>query len=280
MPLVLVMSSFVASSLVGSRPVAHALAAQKIDSAIVPTTLLGRHPGWGPPGGGGVAVETFRGMLEGVEANGLFSLTDAVLAGYFAAAAQVEIAQAAIERVRAANPKAWIVVDPIMGDDDAGLYVKPDAADAVMRKLVPIADLVTPNLWELGHLTQGRFDAPPTQRQDIVARARALGRPVLASSIREGNRIGAVYVDRDHARAAFARLEPHAPSGTGDLLTGAFMAARISGAAPDDALIAAVAIVADVVRKANKWGSPELPIVAARESFDLPAADIDVADWS
>jgi pyridoxal/pyridoxine/pyridoxamine kinase len=58
------------------------------------------------------------------------------------------------------------------------------------------------------------------------------------------------------------------------------MAARISGAAPDDALIAAVAIVADVVRKANKWGSPELPIVAARESFDLPAADIDVADWS
>ena len=280
MPLVLVMSSFVASSLVGSRPVAHALAARKIDSVIVPTTLLGRHPGWGPPGGGGVASETFRGMLEGIETNGLFALTDAVLAGYFATTAQVEAACAAIERVRAANPKTWVVVDPIMGDDEAGLYVKPEVADAIMHGLAPMADLLTPNLWELGHLTQGRFDAPPMRPDEIVARARALGRPALVSSVREGDRIGAVYVDRDHARAALARLEPHAPNGTGDLLTGAFMAARISGAKPDDALANAVAIVADVVRKANKWGSPELPIVAARETFDLPFCDVDVMDWS
>jgi len=280
MPLVLVMSSFVAASLVGSRPVAHALAARKIDAVVTPTTLLGRHPGWGPPGGGGVAKELFQGMLDGVEANGLFALTDAVLTGYFATTAQIDSACAAIERVRAANPKAWIVVDPIMGDDEEGLYVKPDVADAIMQRLAPMADLLTPNLWELGHLTHGRFGVAPSEPEAIIASARSLGRAVLVSSVQHEDRIGALYVDADQAVGAFAERAPKAPNGTGDLLCGAFMAARISGAAPRDALVEAVAIVADVVRKAVKWDSPELPIVAARESFDLPFAHVRRIDWT
>ncbi|MBU6372431.1 MAG: bifunctional hydroxymethylpyrimidine kinase/phosphomethylpyrimidine kinase [Alphaproteobacteria bacterium] len=274
MPLVLVLSSHVASSLVGSRPVAHALAARKIDTVIAPTTLLGRHPGWGPPGGGGVPRELFQGMLDGVEANGLFSLTDAVLTGYFATVAQIEAAAGAIARVRAAQPSAWIVVDPIMGDDDEGLYVKPEVADAVMTQLAPQADLLAPNLWELGHLTQGRFATAPTEIPDIIAAARSLGRPVLVSSVRLEGEIGALYVDANGAWGAMTQPAPRAPNGTGDLLIGSFMAARISGAPPHEALAYGVAVTADVVRKADKWEAPELPIVAARESFDLPFADV------
>lgn len=274
MPLVLILSSHVASSLVGARPVAHALAARKIDTLIAPTTLLGRHPGWGPPGGGGVPRELFQGMLDGVEANGLYTLTDAVLTGYFATVAQVEAAAEAIVRVRTANPEAWIVVDPIMGDDDEGLYVKPDVADAVMTQLAPLADLLAPNLWELGHLTQGRFATAPTDIPDIIAAARSLGRPVLVSSVRSETEIGALYIDADTAWAAMTPLAPRAPNGTGDLLIGAFMAARISGSKPKDALVYAVSVTSDIVRKADKWDSPELPIVAARESFDLPFADV------
>lgn len=276
MPLVLVLSSHVASSLVGARPVAHALAARKIDTLIAPTTLLGRHPGWGPPGGGGVPRELFQGMLDGLEANGLYALTDAVLTGYFATVAQVEAAAAAIARVRAAQPEAWIVVDPIMGDDDEGLYVKPDVADAVMTQLVPLADLLAPNLWELGHLTEGRFATAPTEIPDIIAAARSLGRPVLVSSVRSETEIGALYIDADTAWAAMTPPAPRAPNGTGDLLIGAFMAARIGGSSPKDALVYAVSVTSDIVRKADKWGSPELPIVAARESFDLPFGDVRV----
>lgn len=278
MPLALVLSSHVASSLVGSRPVAHALAMRKIDSLIVPTTLLGRHPGWGPPGGGGVPRELFVGMLDGLEANGLFALTDAVLTGYFATLAQVEAAVDAIARVRAARPDVWIVVDPIMGDDEEGLYVKPDVADGVMEKLVPLADLLAPNLWELGHLTQGRFGAAPTQPHEIVATARRLGRPMLVSSVRDGDRIGAVYVEAESAWGAFADAQPSAPNGTGDLLVGAFMAARIDGHAAPDALKHAVAVTADIVRKAVRWNAPELPIVAAQESFSAPFAEVRLVE--
>jgi len=280
MPLVLVLSSHVASSLVGSRPVAHALAARKIDCAIAPTTLLGRHPGWGPPGGGGVPKELFQGMIDGVEANGLFSLTDAVFTGYFASVAQVETAVAAIAKVRAAKPGAWIVVDPIMGDDEEGLYVKAEVADAIMAKLVPLADLCAPNLWELGHLTQGRFAAPPQTPAEIIAAARQLGRPMLVSSVRDGGDIGALYVEPTFALGAFARAEPQAPHGVGDLLIGAFMAARIDKVPVRDALAYSVALTADVIRKAARWDSPELPLVAARDSFLMPAAGVRMVEYS
>ena len=39
-----------------------------------------------------------------------------------------------------------------MGDDDA-LYVKPDLADAIASALVPIADVLLPNIFELARLT-------------------------------------------------------------------------------------------------------------------------------
>lgn len=273
MPLALILSSHVASSQVGSRPVMHALAAHKIDSLVVPTTLLGRHPGWGPPGGGGVPRELFAGMLEGLEANALFPLTDAVLTGYFATTAQIDATAEAIARVRAARPDTWVVVDPIMGDDEEGLYVKADVADGVMSKLVPLADLLAPNLWELGHLTAGRFAGAPQTLPEIVAAARSLGKPCLVSSVRDGAEIGAVYVDGATAYGAFAHAEAAAPNGTGDLLIGGFMAARLSGAKTPAALHYAVALVADIVRKAVKWNAPELPIVAAQESFAAPFAD-------
>ena len=53
MPLVLVISSYVAASRVGGGIAPYVLGPMKVDAVHVPTCLFGRHPGWGPPGGGG-----------------------------------------------------------------------------------------------------------------------------------------------------------------------------------------------------------------------------------
>eukprot|EP01035_Chromulina_nebulosa_P068331 gene68332-93637_t len=118
MPLVLILGSHVAGSRVGGTLASLALAQSpmKIDPVHVPTTLLGRHPGWGAPGGGPVSPDLFAGMLEGIAANGLFALVDGVLTDYFASAEQVQIAARAIDAVKSANPKAIILVDPVLGD--------------------------------------------------------------------------------------------------------------------------------------------------------------------
>ncbi|MEM6627281.1 MAG: pyridoxine kinase, partial [Pseudomonadota bacterium] len=103
MPICVVMSSYVAASRVGGGGAAFVLPPLGVDPILIPTTLMGRHPGWGAPGGGAVAAEMFAGVLEGVEASGVFALCDAVLTGYFASPDQVEAAASAIDRIKAAD---------------------------------------------------------------------------------------------------------------------------------------------------------------------------------
>src|ERR1700676_886871 len=121
---VLILSSYVAASRVGGSAQMLALARLGIEPILVPSVLYGRHPGHGPPGGAPVDAETFAAMIGGVEALGLFGRLDAVITGHFSTSAQVAIAAEALGRVRSAAPMARLIVDPIMGDDGKGLYVR------------------------------------------------------------------------------------------------------------------------------------------------------------
>jgi pyridoxine kinase len=237
---ILIISSFVAASPVGGGAQVTALAGLDIRSALAPTVLLGRHPGLGPPGGGPVDAGVLAGVLEGIEAAGVFGNLDAVITGYFADATQVEIAAAAIDRVLAVRPAALVVVDPIMGDTPKGLYVSAAVAQALAEHLVPRAGLLAPNAWELQRLTGHVVVDPRT----ALEAAQAIGRPVLVSSIPLDRRVGVLWTDGAQAWLASHRLAPSAPNGTGDLLTALFTAALLDGAAGPDALETAVSDVA------------------------------------
>jgi pyridoxine kinase len=254
MPLALIMSSHVAGSSVGGSAQALALAAFGVDAVEVPTVLFGRHPGWGAPGGGPVPLETFEGMLEGVDDNGLLELSDLVLTGYFASPEQVAIAAEAAR----ACPNAVILVDPIMGDAGKGLYVAAEVAEAIERELLPMAHLIAPNAWEAEKLTGITIDGPPA----AVEAARYLGKPTLISSVACGEEIGVVYADPRGAWLAAHRRLPQAPNGAGDLLTALFAANLLDDISPADRLARTVGGVALAVEAANEWQAPELPIVA------------------
>ena len=261
MPLVLILGSHVAGSRVGGTLASLALAQSpmKIDPVHVPTTLLGRHPGWGPPGGGPVSPELFAGMLEGIAANGLFAAVDGVLTDYFASAEQVQIAARAIDAVKTANPKAIIMVDPVLGDAPGGLYVGQGVADALAEHLVPRADFLTPNLWELGYLTQ----TSPEDLQRIHYAATALGRPSLISSVEHNGEIGGMLVDGSRAWLATHAKAAEPPKGTGDLMATMFLAHLIDGQTAPQAMGLALAGVSYTVQRAQEWGAQELPIIAA-----------------
>ena len=240
MPRVLILSSHVAASPVGGSAQVVALARRGVDAVLVPTVLFGRHPGLGAPGGGPVPIETFEDMLRGVQAAGALEGLDALITGYFASADQVAAAARTIDAVRGANPAARIVVDPIMGDHPKGLYVREETALLIAADLVPRADLVAPNAWELERLVGGPITDP-------LGAAHALGRPVLVSSVDRDGDIAVLYVDGQEAWLASHRRIGNAPNGTGDRLTALFTAALLLGASPSEALREAVTAVAEGV---------------------------------
>lgn len=261
MPLVLVISSYVAASRVGGGIAPYVLGPLKVDPVHVPTTLFGRHPGWGKPGGGAVPAATMQDMLDGIAANGLFAMTDAILTGYFATPDQIEVAASAIDAVRAARGAGrapLVMVDPVMGDSDKGLFVREETARAQAEVLVPRASLVACNHWEFERLT-----APAAGLTEVVRAAAETGRNWLVSSIPFRDRIAnALVADGEIHAAAHDLIEGPIPKGTGDLFHLAWLGHRVNGVSPKTCLHRAVGTVEMVLNLAKTWKAPELPLAA------------------
>ena len=130
-------------------------------------------------------------MLEGVQANNLFGSMDAVVTGHFSTPDQVRVACEAIDRIRDTPRREWhahfpakplVVIDPVMGDEAPGLYIKQDTAAALMTDLVPRADILAPNLWEFARLV-GVHIASLATAESVAAEARRRGGRWLISSV-------------------------------------------------------------------------------------------------
>jgi len=270
MPTVLILSSFVAAGRVGGMAQSLALAALKIDPVLIPTVLFGRTPGRGPAGGGATDPEVFGAMIEGAAADGLLGRVDALITGHFSHPAQVAIAARTIDRVRTARrsggfiPVPLVIVDPILGDQPGGLYVKPEVAEAVKQDLLTRADVLTPNLWELSWLTG--VDA--LNAAGALAAARRLPAPALVTSVPAGPaEIGLLFTgDGEASLMAHERVE-NAPKGTGDLVTAVFTAGLVQGHGPAQAALRAARAAATITRAAADMNAAELPIVALGEAI-------------
>ena len=278
MPLALILSSFVAASRIGGAAQQYVLAAHKIDPVLAPTVMFGRTPARG--GKGEVTQpDVFRRMLSDIEADALFGTVNLIITGHFSDPEQVEIAAGVIARVRTTERlEAWgarplVLVDPVMGDEPKGLYVPVEVARAIRDKLVPLADWITPNLWELEYLTNSRLRTAAEARDAV----RTLGRPALVTSApaREGE-IGLLYVDKDEALLFSHPMAANTPKGTGDLVTASFGAGLVEGRNPRDAAERTARAAAEIVLAAALWKSLELPIVAMADRLVTPTADIRI----
>jgi pyridoxine kinase len=272
-PLALILSSFVSASRIGGAAQQYVLAAFGIDPVLVPTVIFGRSPAKGAQGHA-TAPDVFARMLADIEADAVFGLVDLVITGHFSSPEQVEIAAGALERIRAESERRpTVVVDPIMGDAPKGLYVEPEVADAVAARLVPLADWITPNLWELGRLAGLEI----TDLSAAVHAARRLGKPALVTSAPAGpDEVGLLFVDGEAATLfAHPRLAI-APNGAGDLVTAGFGAGLVEGLAPIAAAERTARGVFEAVRAIKGGRGTELPIVALGHRLVRPTAALRI----
>jgi pyridoxine kinase len=272
-PVALILSSFVAASRIGGAAQQYVLAAHRIDPVLAPTVMFGRSPATGAQGEV-TAPPVLRRMLADIEADAMFGEVDLVITGHFSAAEQVTIAADLLGRIRdGAQRRPIVIVDPIMGDAPKGLYVKPDVAAAVAERLVPLADWITPNLWELGRLAGREVE----DARSAAAAVRSLGRPALVTSVPAGaGEIGLLLADGATATLFAHAKAAQAPNGTGDLVTASFGAGLIEGLTPAAAAERAARAAAEAVAAARAWKSADLPLIAIADRLVSPTAKVRV----
>lgn len=273
MPLALVLSSFVAVSRIGGGAQQYVLAAHRIDPVLAPTALFGRSPAKGAVGQP-TPPDVFRRMLGDIEADAVFGMVDLVITGHFSLPEQVRIAAGVLERVRATSPRQPVViVDPIMGDAPHGRYVPPGVAEEVMDRLVPLADWITPNLWELEQIAGRTLDTPA----EVAAICREQGRKALVTSPPlPADRAGILLCAADGASLFTHARRDRAPKGAGDFVSASFGAGLVEGMSPSHAAERTACAITDVIEAAAGLDVGELPVVALADRVVRPCAGVTI----
>jgi pyridoxine kinase len=222
----LCISSWVAWGSVGNAIVAPALAALGVSPVAVPTVVLSNHPGLGAPAGQPTGDGELAAMLDRLTDSAALDRCRGVLTGYFVSPAQVAAAAAAVRRLKQRDPSILYLCDPVLGDD-GGLYVPDAVATAIRDLLLPLADVATPNRFELSWLA-GR---DVTNRDAAVRAAQGLGcAETVATSVPEpGDRLGLARVTAMAAEVIAWERRDRVPHGTGDLFAALYLAGRIRG---------------------------------------------------
>jgi pyridoxine kinase len=270
MPTILSLSSQVARGHVGHSAAVFAWQRLGIDVVALPTILLSNRPDYPHRAGERVRPELLNEMFAAIEANGWMTEIDAVFTGYLPSAAHVGVAAGLVAQLRRANPGVLYCCDPILGDEPDGLYIAEDAATALRDTLLPIADVITPNRFELAWLTGQIVHS----LADAMSAARSLASPLVLttsapSASAHSHELTNLLVEADKAWGAAVELRATVPHGTGDLVAALFFGHLLRSRPAPEALALATAGIEAVIEASA--GRDELNLIASQDSWVLPA---------
>ena len=270
------LQSHVAYGYVGNRAATFPLQRLGHEVWAVNTVEFSNHTGYGAWRGRAAPADQVADIVRGIEELGLLPRCDALLTGYVGDAALADVVLDTARRVRAANAKAVWCCDPVLGDVDTGIYVKSGIDTFFRERAIPAADLVTPNHFELEHLTGRKVS---TMNEALAAARSLLNGPRLAliTSLRRADApadsIEMVAVSPDAAWRIATPLIGFevAPNGTGDAVAALFSAHWIESGNVALALGKAASSIFAVLEATRAQGERELQLVAAQDRMVAPS---------
>jgi len=269
------LQSHVAYGYVGNRAATFPLQRLGHEVWAVNTVEFSNHTGYGAWRGRTAPAEQVADIVDGIEALGVLPRCDALLTGYVGDAALGDVVLNTAAKVRAANTRAVWCCDPVLGDTDTGIYVKPGIDTFFRERAIPAADLVMPNHFELEHLT-GRKIGTMAEALDAARSLLKGPRLALITSLRRADapsdRIEMVAVTHEAAWRVTTPLIDFAimPNGTGDMVSALFTAHWLESGDVADALGRAAAAVYAVLEATRDMGERELQLVAAQDRMIVP----------
>jgi pyridoxine kinase len=277
---ILSIQSAVAYGHVGNSAAVFPLQRIGVDVLPVYTVNFSNHTGYGAWRGPLISPDDVREVITGIEDRGVFGQIDVVLSGYQGSEGIADVILDAVAGVKAANPGAIYACDPVMGNAKSGCFVAPAIPVLLRDRVVPQADLITPNQFELGYLT----GTEPHTLEETLASAELVreGGPstVLVTSVERPGRpeqtIEMLAVNAEGAWMVRTPLLPLKANGSGDVTAALFTAHYRRTGDAADALARTVSSVFDLIERTYASGERELQLVESQEAYAHPRLQFTV----
>jgi pyridoxine kinase len=273
---ILSIQSHVAYGHVGNSAAMFAL--QRIGAEVWPvhTVQLSNHTGYPTAPGQRFTAAHIGELIRGLRERGALEKCDGVLSGYIGSAEVGEAILEAVAAVKRANPRALYCCDPVIGDVGRGAFVSPDVAAFMRMGVLPVADIATPNHFELEQLTGCTHRSLDSIVTAIETLHKLGPKVVLATSIQAdetpADALDVIACDgTGRYRVRTPKLEV-AAHGAGDLIAALFLAQYLRSRSAADALSRAVASVFGILKRTAS-DSKEMALIEAQEELVNPSAN-------
>jgi pyridoxine kinase len=271
---IIAISSHVVRGSVGNRAIVFSLETMGHPVWSLPTVILPWHPGHSPATRIVTPPAQFSKVIDDLIGSKWAAQPKAIITGYFGDVGQVEPTARLIEALKAKNPGLLYLCDPVIGDLK-GLYVPEPIAMAIRDHLLPLADIATPNRYELAWLSGAALET----NSAIIEAALMLGpRRVLVTSAvaMMAGGIGNLLLTERVALLAEHRVVGDPPNGLGDLTSALFLSRLLKGEEDERALQMTTAAVFEIIARSVKRGADELMLSEDYASFSNPMAMVQL----
>lgn len=255
---------------------------QRIGVEVMPvhTVCFSNHTGYGSWRGPHLSGEDISEIVLGIEERGGLAGVDAVLSGYQGGDDIGDAILDAVDRVKLHSPDAVYACDPVLGNATSGCHVAPEVQNLIRDRVVPRADLITPNQFELGFVTG---TSPDTLESilEAVARAREIGpKSVLVTSVERPERSGdnvmeMIAVTGDEAWIIETPRLPLKANGSGDVTAALFSAHLLRTGDAGTALARTASSVFSLLELTLASGQRELQLIEAQETYAHPGMQFE-----
>jgi pyridoxine kinase len=271
---ILSIQSWVAYGHVGNASAMFPLQRLGAEVWAIHTVQFSNHTGYGAWRGQVFGAQLVRDCLQGIAERGVLPRCDAVLTGYMGDAEIGAAILDAVSQVKAANPRALWCCDPVLGDDDRGIYVRPGIPEFFRDRALPLADIATPNRFELEFLTGIRIASLEDAKRAVTA-LQALGpRCVLLTSLSlpdmPAGSIGMLAAEGGRFHRVVTPELPLSINGAGDAIAALFLFHRLRSGDAAMALSRASSSIFGLLRRTAEAGSREILTVQAQDEFVNP----------
>ncbi|WP_038358739.1 pyridoxal kinase PdxY [Bosea sp. UNC402CLCol] len=272
---ILSIQSHVAYGHVGNASATFPMQRLGVDVWPIHTVQFSNHTGYGSWKGrvfdGGMIDE----VMEGIAERGVLASCDGVISGYMGSADIGHAILSAVERVKAANPKALYCCDPVIGDVGRGVFVRPGIPEFMREQAVPAADIVTPNQFELELLTDIEVKTVADAHRAAEALRDAGPKVVMVTSlVTEETPADSIDMMAADAKGSWRVRTPKLDvniNGAGDAIAALFFTHYLRDQSAASALSKAASSIYGLLKRTKEAGSREILTVAAQDEFVTPS---------
>src|SRR3954463_10952422 len=271
---ILSIQSHVAFGHVGNAAATFPLQRIGVEVWPIHTVQFSNHTGCGAWTGRVFEALLITELVDGIAQRGVLGQCDGVLSGYMGSAETGAAILDAIARVRAANPRARYCCDPVIGDVGRDVFVRPGIPEFMREHAVPAADVVTPNQFELDHLTSRTSGT----RRDALAAIDALHaigpKAIMVTSLHtDETPLDAIDLVASDTSGCFRLRTPKLPisvNGAGDAIAALFFAHYLRTGSAAEALSRATSATFGILRRTAAANAREILLVEAQDELVNP----------